>query len=149
MFSLCVKAGILLIRSLVESGVITLKKPGQFAPYILRFEDEEDESAIRAEYYNDKISFAPKEFPPLNNTFQQTIGILENTPVYLNQDYFNVIWELIRGVKENSLPREKLGFSLDPKSFTGEMLNLEEAETHYNYITLQMKKLDQNFFYAL
>ena len=91
MFILCVKAGILLIRSLEKTQEIRLTKTGKYAPYILGFEAELDRLTIREEYYNDKIHFKGKKKPYFEGERLDPLEIVENTPIFINKEYFKII----------------------------------------------------------
>ena len=69
------------------------------------------------------------------------------TPIFLNRDYFAEVRAIYEGVKAGRLDREIYGFSTIEKTFAGEILNLDEAFSHYVYISGEMSKRGVDCFF--
>lgn len=146
-YILFLKSAILLIRELADKKLITITKSGKYSPYIINLFETEHKEQLTEEYYNNKIFFDIENYTADNSQIMRELAYVEQTPMSLNHEYFLEVKRIFYEVKEGRVPRHKYGFSHDDKSFMGEMLNLEEAFSHYAYICNQMRVRNKNCFY--
>lgn len=137
LFTLYLKAAILLVRLLAKKHQIQLSKTGRYSPYIVSF-GIKDRDWFQVEYYNNKIFFNKEDHNPAKSGVLTDLVSLELTPIYLNHDYYSLIKTIFQGLREGRLEASTYGFSQDNVAFDGEMLNLSEGLLHYDYVSTQM-----------
>ena len=91
--------------------------------------------------------FDPSEYDPVKSGVVADISSLELTPIYLNHEYLKEVRAIFEGVKDGRLDRQAYGFSAVNKTFEGEVLNLDEAFTHYEYLVNKMGERGVECFY--
>lgn len=146
LFVVRAKAAILLLRWLGWEKVIKITKVSLYSSYHITFVNQEYEEIFIEAYYSKRIFFRESDS---NKT--DAVGILERTPIALNEEYLAWLDNLVDSIEREVADRVKFGFSPNATSFKGELLTVKEGLRHYKYIkkVLDNQKITKFYMYRL
>lgn len=98
LYTLYLKAAILLVRWLAHENHISLSKAGKYSPYIV-----DDQDSFQVEYYNNKIFFNKEDHNPAKSAILTDLVSLELTPIYFNHDYYSLIKTIFQDLRSGKL----------------------------------------------
>ena len=143
-FTVKVKAAILLLRWVAREKVIRLTRISLYGCYQITFIEQEYENLFIEAFYSKKIFFRK-----LDHNKNDAVRLLDLTPIALNYEYLDWLKGVVESIERNEIDRVKFGFSPKTTTFKGELLTVKEGLKHYKYIKelLDSQKMTRFYMY--